>query len=185
MGMRSTTTNWGLGVRVLHWSMALLLVGMLALGMVMVDYPLSLWKLKLYAFHKALGFSLFLLVAVRLFWRLVDSRPTPPDEVSARYRSLARVAHVALYGLMILLPLTGLLYNSAAGFPLNWFGLAKIPALIEANEAVQLWAGTAHYTLGLLLSVLVLLHVAAALRHHFLLRDGVLRRMLIGRGGQA
>lgn len=165
--------------------MALLVISMLVLGMVMVDYPLSLWKLKLYALHKALGFSIFLMVAARLFLRLVDSRPTPPDGVSARDRSLARVAHVALYGLMILLPLTGFFYNSAAGFPLNWFGLAKIPALIEPNEAVQLWAGAAHYTLGLLLSVLVLLHVAAALRHHFLLRDGVLRRMLLGRGGQA
>jgi cytochrome b561 len=177
MGLCSTENRWGLVTRCLHWLMAALIIAMLVLGMVMVDYPSSVLKIKAYAFHKALGFTLLALVVLRLAWRVLDRRPHWPNSMSRRDRRLARIGHFGLYGLMIVVPVSGWVFNSAAGFPLNWFDLARIPAIVATDEQLQLLAGTAHFAFGLLLSLLVAIHVGAALYHHFFLRDDVLRKM--------
>ncbi|MEM7404541.1 MAG: cytochrome b [Pseudomonadota bacterium] len=174
---RSDSGNWGLAARGLHWLMAAAIVGMLVLGHVMVEYPMSVTKLKLYAWHKSIGVTILALLLIRMLWRVIDERPQLPDGMGRAARRLARLTHVLLYLLMLVVPLSGLLINTASGFPLNVFGLFKIPPLMASDEQWQLVGEWAHVIAGSVLAALVIGHVAAALHHHFVRRDDLLKRM--------
>lgn len=175
--MRSDAVSWGLAARGFHWVMALLIVGMLVLGHTMVEYPMSVAKLKLYAWHKSIGVTVLFLLILRVLWRLVDRRPDLPDGMSQAGRRAALGAHLLLYLLMLLVPLSGLLINTASGFPLNVFGWFKVPPLMATDEQLQAIGEWAHVIAGNLLAALVIAHVAAALHHQFVRRDGLLKRM--------
>ena len=179
MRVRSTTTRWGLVASALHWLMALGIMVMLVLGTVMINYPMSTTKLKLFAVHKSIGVTLLALALVRLLWRLADTRPQWPDTLTQARKRLARGAHVALYLLMVFVPLSGWFINAAAGFPLNWFGLFAVPSLISPNETLQTVAEYVHLTLVISLACVLSLHVAGALHQQFVSRTGLLRRMWI------
>ncbi len=162
---------------VLHWLMALLIFVGFPLGLYMVDLPLSPDKLKLYSYHKWIGVTVFLLVAVRLSWRLTHTPPLLPAGVAAWQRRASAVVHGLLYLLMIVIPLSGWLMSSAKGFQTVWFGVLPLPDLIEKNrELGDLLAGV-HKTLNFTLLGLVILHVGAALKHHFIERQPFLQRM--------
>lgn len=179
MRFRSTTSRWGLVAASLHWIMAAAIIAMLVLGTVMVNYPMSTTKLKLFAAHKSIGFTLLVLVWIRLLWRLADRRPDWPDGLTDSHRVLARGAHVALYLLMVLVPLSGWLINAASGFPLNWFGLYAVPSPMAPDETLQLLAERIHLVVVITLATIVSLHVAGALYHQFARRNGLIRRMWI------
>jgi len=166
---------------VLHWLMAMLIFAAFPLGLYMVDLPLSPDKLKLYSYHKWIGVSVFLLVAVRLSWRLTHTPPPLPESIAAWQRRASAVVHVLLYLLMIAIPLSGWLMSSAKGFQTVWFGVLPLPDLIEKNrELGELLAGV-HKALNFTLLTLVILHVGAALKHHFIERQPFLLRMGWGR----
>ena len=118
----------------LHWLMAALILGLAALGIVMHEMPLSPLKLELYAWHKWFGVTVFLLVWLRLAWRLTHRPPAPPATLSAPLQSLAHAGHALLYVLMIVIPLSGWLMSSAKGVQTVWFGLVPCPTC---------WAATA------------------------------------------
>ena len=157
--------------------MALAIIAMLVLGLVMINYPMSTTKLKLFALHKSIGVTLLVLVWVRLMWRYLDRRPGWPEELSSAHKHAARGAHIALYVLMVLVPLSGWFINAASGFPLNWFGLFAVPSLLAPNETLQAIAEIVHLTAVVTLAVILLLHVAGALHQQFARRNGLLRRM--------
>lgn len=163
---------------VLHWLLALLILAALAWGLYMVDLRLSPWKLKAYAWHKWLGVTIFLLVLARLAWRLTHQPPPLPATLPAWQRLLAGISHALLYLLMLAMPLTGWLMSSAKGFQTVYFGVLPIPDLLDKNKILGDALASAHATLAWLLIALLALHVAAALKHHFIDRDDVLRRML-------
>jgi cytochrome b561 len=164
--------------RLLHWLMAALLIGLLALGFYMSDLPLSPEKLQLYAWHKWAGVTAFILLAIRLLWRATHRPPALPASMSAAAQRMAHLGHLALYALMIAIPLSGWLMSSAKGFQTVYFGVLPIPDLLAKNPELGELLATLHGGLNLLLVLTVLGHAAAALKHHFVDRDDVLRRML-------
>jgi cytochrome b561 len=173
----SSVTRYSTPAIVLHWLMALLIFTTFPLGLTMVDLPLSPDKLKLYSYHKWIGVTVFLLVAVRLAWRLTHTPPPLPDSIAAWQRRASAAVHGLLYLLMVAIPLSGWLMSSAKGFQTVWFGVLPLPDLVEKNrELGELLAGV-HKALNFTLLALVVLHVGAALKHHFIEHQPFLQRM--------
>jgi cytochrome b561 len=160
----------------LHWLLALAIVGSLAVGVYMVDLPMSMQRLKLYNWHKWAGVTILALSAARLLWRLFRR---PPAEAAgpAWQQAAARWAHRAMYALFFALPLSGWAYSSASGFPVVWFGVLPLPDFVPVDRDLATVFKGLHYWLAWGLTALVALHVGAALKHHFIDRDGLLQRM--------
>ena len=158
--------------------MALLLVGLLGLGFYMHDLPLSPQKLQLYAWHKWAGVMAFLLVWVRLAWRLSHRPPFLPAAMPKLVQAAAHAGHAMLYLLMLAIPLSGWLMSSAKGFQTVWFGVLPIPDLVGKDEALGDLLASVHTALNLLFIAVLLGHVGAALKHHWLDQDDILTRML-------
>lgn len=186
--LRNTATGWGWPAKLLHWSMALLVVGQWTLGVWMVGLgdDQLVRKFQLYQLHKSLGLTLLGLALLRLLWRVSGPVPDLPSTVPAWQRSAARASHRVLYLLMLALPVTGFLMAAASplGIPTVWFGLVRIPHPIGPDARLEEVLKLVHGTLAWVLAALVLLHVGAALKHHLLDRDEVLRRMLPGSGAR-
>jgi cytochrome b561 len=164
---------------VLHWLIALLIVAAFTMGLVMVDIPgFTPTKLKYFSWHKWMGVTVLLLAAVRLLWRHANRPPPHPASMAQWQAKAADVTHVLLYVLMFAVPLSGYLYTTAAGVPVVYLGLFQIPAAFGADPALKAALKPVHYWLNMALAALVVLHVAAALKHHFVDRDDVLKRML-------
>lgn len=164
---------------VFHWLIALLIIGTFSLGVVMTDIPgISPTKLKYYSWHKWAGVTILALAALRLLWRLKNAAPPYPASMPVWQKSAAGGLHHFLYVLMFAVPLSGYFYTLAAGYPVVYFGLFELPVLIDKNDTLKPVLEDLHYWLNMGLLAAVLLHVAAALKHHFIDRDGVLRRML-------
>ena len=162
----------------LHWLMALLIFVAFPLGVYMHELPLSPDKLRLYSWHKWLGVSLFLLAAIRLTWRTTHHPPTLPDTMAGWEKFAAHTVHLLLYTLILVIPITGWLMSSAQGFQTVWLGILPLPDLLTKNRELGDLLKLAHTSLNFLMLSLVIAHVGAALKHHFIEHDGVLPRML-------
>jgi len=178
MPLRSDEQYWGSAAKTFHWLMAVLIITLGCVGLYMADLPNSPDKIKIYALHKSTGLTVLALALLRLAWRLRDPRPRdvpmPPWQAAA-----ARGVHVALYVLMLVIPLSGWLFNSAAGFPLQWFGMFNLPSLTGGrDDALKAAAHALHEGGWWVLVGLLVAHAGAALKHHFLDRDHTLTRML-------
>lgn len=181
MALRSDAAGWGSMAKTLHWIMALLIIGVAFVGWTMTDLPTSPQKIKIYALHKSFGLTVLALGLLRLAWRLGERRPAEPP--MPRWQALAaRATHLLLYVIILAMPITGWLYNSASGYPLQWFGLFNLPNLTGGKDAdIKPWALLAHEIGFYALLLALAAHVGGALKHHFLDRDDVLRGMLPGR----
>lgn len=162
----------------LHWLIAIALASTFALGLYMHELPLSPQKLKLYSWHKWAGVTIFLFVALRLAWRLGHRPPPLPILMPAWQRLAAEATHVLLYLLMFAVPLSGWLMSSAKGFQTVWFGVLPLPDLLNKDAELGDLLQQVHMILNFSMAGLVLAHLGAALKHHFLERDDVLARML-------
>lgn len=178
MLFRNTKNNYGWIAILLHWLMAIIMIALLAMGLYMVRLPISLAKLKLYGWHKEYGILILALVLVRVAWRLSNYMPLLPSTMPKWEKLAARSAHLAFYLFMFALPLSGWMISSAAGLPVSFFGLFVLPDLISPDESIRLVLQQLHEWLGYGLIALIILHVSAALQHHFYNRDDILRRML-------
>lgn len=174
----NSATRWGLASRILHWFMAIAILFMFCLGITMINMRLSPEKLEMFMVHKSTGMLLLLAVIIRVLWRIINPPPKFPTFISRNQQQMVRLGQMLMYILLFCIPISGWVINSAANFPLHWFGLFQIPAITEPNIAVEEMAKTVHFTLICILGVLILGHVAAALHHHFILKNDVLRRML-------
>ncbi|WP_034157419.1 cytochrome b [Sphingomonas sp. ERG5] len=173
------TDRYGRGAIALHWTLAVLLIVNLALALLhesLFDGVKGIIPL-----HKSIGMTVLVLTVARIAWRLAHRPPRLPAEIAGWERSAAHAVHFGFYALMLALPLTGwaMVSNAKVLRPLNWFGLFDIPYL-PVSKAIAGAARNSHEPLGLLMLALILLHILAALRHHFVLRDGILARMLPG-----
>ena len=176
MHLKNSENRFGLIAILLHWIMAVLIIGLLGIGLYMVSLPIGFEKLKLYGWHKEYGFLVLGLVIFRLFWRLINITPhlsLPWFEIIA-----ARLMHWAFYGFMLAMPITGWLITSAAGLPASFFGLFVLPNLIAPNEEFRQFFELVHKWLGYGLIVAIFLHACAALKHHFIDKDDILKRMI-------
>lgn len=178
MALKSDDSRWGSAALVFHWLMALLIIVLGIVGLWMADLPNSGQKIKIYAIHKSVGLTVLALALLRLSWRLFDRRPR--DVAMPAWQTFAAHAtHVLLYLLMLALPLSGWLYNSASGYPLQWFWSVNLPSLSGgANPDLKVIAHVVHEWGFYLLALLLLAHVGGALKHHLIDRDDTLVRML-------
>jgi cytochrome b561 len=162
---------------VLHWVVAGLVLANFLLGPWMADLPLSPEKLRLYGWHKGIGVTVFLLMLARLAWR--RWHPAPPAVPMPEWQQrAARATHALLYVLLLLIPLSGWVYSSASGVQVVYLGLVPLPDLVAQDRSLAAILKALHVTLSFALLALVFLHVGAALKHHFIDRDGVLARIL-------
>jgi cytochrome b561 len=157
-----------------------LLLGSFSLGFYMEDLAMSPTRLKLYAYHKWIGVTIFALVALRLAWRLWSPPPPLPGSMPAWERRAAEISHRLLYLMLFAVPLSGWLMSSAKGFQTVLFGVLPIPDLLSKNPPLGAALEEVHWMLNKMLLGLVSLHIAAALKHHFVDRDEVLARMTPG-----
>lgn len=164
--------------RFLHWLMAFLILGMLALGLYMTGLDLSPAKLRLYSWHKWIGVTLFLLALARILWRATHPAPPLPGSLPAWEGLAAYAVHGLLYLLMLATPLSGWLMSSAKGFQTVWWGVLPLPDLLGKDEALGRLLETVHQSLNWGLIVLLIVHVFAALKHQYVDRDGLMERML-------
>jgi cytochrome b561 len=164
----------------LHWVIALALLISFGVGLYMVSLPLSPWRLKLYNWHKWAGITILALSLLRFGWRLTH-RPPADLPMAPWQRNAAHATHYMLYLMFLLVPLAGWAYSSAAGFPVVVFGVLPLPDLLPADKALAETIQPLHKWLGWLLGALIVAHVAAALKHHFIDRDGLLSRMWINK----
>ena len=166
---------------ILHWVLGVALVSIFFFGTYMADLPFSPQRLKLFNWHKWAGISILVLSALRLLWRTTHPAPPLPASIALAMPGWQlkahQLTHVALYALFFVVPLIGWAYTSAAGFPVVLFGVIPLPDLIGADKALAALIKPWHQISAFALAALVLLHVAAALKHHFVDRDGLLNRM--------
>lgn len=172
---------WNGVAKFLHWLIALLIFAQFALGWLAASWRLSPTKLELFVWHKSLGILVLILVVLRLAWRLTTAAPPLPASMPAWERTAARTSHVLLYVVMLGMPLSGWIINSASGVPFKIFWRIPLPSIAAADKHAADIASLVHFSLGLLLASILLVHIGAALRHHFIQRDNVLIRMLPSR----
>jgi cytochrome b561 len=159
-----------------HWVLALMLVGSFGVGLYMSGLPFSVQRVKLFNYHKWAGMTILALTALRLLWRLRHA--PPPEAAGPRWQQrAAKATHALMYLLCFVIPLVGWAYSSAAGFQIVVYGVLPLPNILmvdpELAKAIKPWHGWLAYALA----ALVLLHVAAALKHQFVDHDGLLARM--------
>ena len=169
--------HYNRGAIALHWIIAALVLANLVLGVSMVPLHISPRKLNWYLWHKSIGTTVFLLTSLRLAWRLTHPPPAALPMPAWQQRA-AWLSHHALYVLLFAIPLSGWVYSSSTGVQVVPFGLVPLPDLVGKDKALAESLRLLHVGLNTLLASLVLLHSAAALKHHFIDRDGVLARML-------
>jgi cytochrome b561 len=178
MQLKNTNNTYGYIAILLHWIMAVLIIALLILGLYMTNLPIGLQKLKLYGWHKELGVLALALVLIRILWRLTNITPSLRPLLPLWEAIAARCTHWIFYLLMLALPITGWIMSSAAGLPVSFFGLFVLPDIISSNETVRMLFQQIHEWLGYAIIGFICLHVAAALKHHFINKDDIMRRML-------
>ena len=164
----------------LHWLLALMILGSLGVGLYMTGLPFSPARLQLYNWHKWAGVTILVLSAARLLWRLTH-RPPADVPMPAWQQRASHAAHAALYALFFAVPLAGWAYSSAAGFPVVLFGVLPLPDFVGPDRALSESLKPLHQWLAYTLAAVIALHIAAALKHHFVDRDGLLLRMMPAR----
>jgi len=178
MTFKNPPDRWGAVSQLLHWVIVVMILALGIVGLVMTDMRNSPDKVQLYLLHKSFGLTLLALVVVRLAWRAVAGAPRPVPGTPHWQERIAALTHGALYVLLFAIPLSGWLFNSAAGFPLRWFGMFNLPALAAKNQDLREMAGEAHELMFWALIALALVHAGAAFYHHLFQHDATLARML-------
>ena len=178
MSKDNRTNDWGGTAKTLHWLIAFLIFAQLALGWEAVHWPLTPTKIDLFVWHKSLGMLILVLVVLRLLWRIGHPRPPYPSHMKTWEKRLASGAHALLYALLFAMPISGWMLNSAAHVPVRLFWLVPLPPLVGPDRALVRPLAIAHVLMGWTLAVLIVVHIAAALHHHFVRRDRLLVRML-------
>ncbi len=178
MPNQSSPTRYGAVAQAFHWLIAALVVTQFVLANLADDLPIGVHKLALLARHKSFGMTVLMLAILRLLWRLKHQPPELPAGMKPVERMLARSTHIAFYVLLFAMPLSGWLMSSAKNYSVSWFGLFTWPNLIGKNEAAFEVLRSTHHILSDVLFVIAVLHILAALKHHFWNKDDVLLRML-------
>ncbi|EPE97815.1 cytochrome b [Rhizobium grahamii] len=178
--MTGPTTHFSTLQRLLHWLMAIGILTMLFVGVGMVS-TIGRQYVPLLVTHKTLGIAILVLALVRLVVRFISGAPPLPADLPEPMKLAAYLSHVALYALMIGMPLIGWAMMSAAGYPIVLYGGLRLPAIVPQSDSLHALLWSAHFYLAFAFFALVLMHLAAALFHGLVRRDGVLQTMLPGK----
>ena len=178
MPLKNSETEYGTVTKTLHWTIALIVLCLLPVGLFMDDLPLGALKLNVYNLHKSFGITVLTLIICRICWHIVSHRPNAVETLKPWEKTGAAVVHYSLYILLIAMPLTGWLMSSAAGRPVHFFDLFILPDLVAQDKALSKTFRELHGDIGWIIIAVVSLHIAAALKHYFIDKDIVLKRML-------
>jgi cytochrome b561 len=162
----------------LHWLIALLIFAAFPLGLYMHELPLSPEKLRLYSYHKWIGICVLMFAVIRVSWRATHLPPPMPDTMPRWEKVAAESVHYLLYAMIFAIPISGWLMSSAMGFQTVWFGVLPLPDLVGKNKELGNMLHEVHEMLNYGLFGLVLGHIGASLKHHFIERDDILARMV-------
>ena len=178
MPLKNSRDEWGSVSKTLHWLVVALILVMAWIGLRMGDMPNGPDKIATYATHKSIGIMILVLVLARLAWRLYAGAPDAVPGTPRLQERVASLTHWALYALLVAMPLSGWVLNSASGFPLQWFGLFNLPPIWPEDRDFSERLYLVHGWIGILIAIFVLGHIGAALFHHFVRKDEILTRML-------
>lgn len=178
MRIKNDVSRYGAVAQLFHWSIVVLVITQFVLANKAGDLPLGAAKVATLAQHKSVGITILGLALLRLCWRLLNPVPPVPATTPRWQHIAARVSHFLLYALLLIMPVLGWFMSSARNFPVSWFGLFTLPDLVAPSKPAYEFFHEAHVALAKVLFVVALLHAGAALKHHFVDRDNVLRRML-------
>ena len=178
MGLRNGVNSYGSAAKAFHWGVAGLVFMLLPLGWYMHDLPLGLERYRYVELHKSLGLLVLGLMIGRSLWRAFNPPPALPEDLPGWEKLAAKLTHWAIYGALFLQVSFGMVLVWAANSPLMFFGWFSLPSPIEADKPLRHLMGELHELTAFALVALLLMHIGAALRHHFILRNDILRRML-------
>jgi cytochrome b561 len=179
MNLKNSADRWGPVSQLLHWVIVLLLLVVATIGLLLESVPTSPKYFWVFDLHKSIGLTVLALAVLRIVWRLVAGAPASLPGTPAWQARLASLTHWLLYAMILAVPLSGWLYDSASGLrPLRWFGLFDVPRLSRPDEGLRELGHESHELLFWVLVALVILHVAAAFYHHLFRHDATLQRML-------
>ena len=178
MTFRNTTRAWGALSKALHWLIVLLIISQWVIMQRAEALPLGNAKLQAIGFHKSFGMTILALAIIRLVWRWMNPVPSLAGVTKSWERVLATLSHVLLYALIFAMPLTGWLMSSARGFPVAGSSSSQFPDLVAKDDGLYRQMQDLHHLLFAALVVVALLHIAGALKHHFIDKNDVLKRML-------
>jgi cytochrome b561 len=181
MPVMNTPNRYGFFTKFLHWIIAIV---------VLVQFYLAYWTICVLPpksptgsfyinnLHKPIGMLALCFIIVFIFWRIINIKPNFPPAMANWEIKAAKLVHFLLYLTVLIMPISGLIMSVAAGYPPNFFGLYQVPAFLEKNKEIADFFFKIHGTTGLILAGLVVIHTLAALKHHFINRDFVLKRIL-------
>lgn len=184
--LKNSATEYGVISKTLHWLMAAIILVLIFVGIYMAGLPKETMEEKQYAFqfiglHKSFGVIAFALIVLRLVWIAISSAPKLPSAFSPKERVMVKALQGLLYLLMLVMPISGLIMSNAGGYPINFFGLGEMPALIGENKNLAGIAHEIHEIMGWTMLVLIVLHMAGPIKHRLKDKGGetdVLKRML-------
>lgn len=175
---RNTVERYGVVSQFLHWTLVVLVILQFVLGFTAAGMPISVQRLVLLVRHKSIGMTILALVLLRLTWRGFSPVPALPKQMPSLHKTAAHLSHVLLYALLISMPIVGWITSSASHLTVTWFGLFAFPDLVGPDAHLAKLAKATHGAMAWMLLAVASLHALAALWHHFMLKDDVLRRML-------
>lgn len=178
--IKNTETTYGAVAKGFHWLLFLMLTFSIVAGNYLASMPKGAEKLQAAGIHKSFGAVLLILILARLLWRLNNITPKDPEGTPAIQSRMANALHWALYVLMFAQPLSGIMMSQAAGFPVSFFGLFEFPVFLDKDPALAQFFRDVHGTVWILMVLAVIGHVGAAMYHHVVKKDDVLKRMSIG-----
>lgn len=178
MQLKNDESRYGAVAQLFHWTIVALIIVQFILANRGHDLPLGPAKIAVLAQHKSFGITILGLMLLRLVWRWLNPVPVEPLDIPQWQRIAARISHIALYALLLITPVVGWFMSSARNFPVSWFGLVTLPDFIAPDKPTYDFLHETHELLAQTIFWLALLHIAAALKHHFIDKDNVLRRML-------
>ncbi len=180
--MPSPAESYKAPARLLHWTIAILVISTFPVGVLMVEGGLSRpLQDSLYIYHKHVGVLILLLMVVRLIYRAMNPPPPLPDSVAGAQRAAAHATHILLYVFLFVMPISGYIRVKAGNFPIEFLD-SWLPSLVPVSKPLENGAEFVHLTARFGLAVLILMHIGAALFHGIVKKDGVFSRMWPGRG---
>ena len=185
VSLRNTPHRYGLIAQALHWSIMLLVLVQLVLGVGAYNSPPVGERAAIHHLHYSLGITLFALMLARLGWRLLSPPPPLPPGVNGLQRLAANGTHVAIYVLLLAMPLVGWLYCSTTLLKTTWFGIVEIPNPFGPNARLAVAMKMLHMDMAGALVTLIVMHISAAVWHQFVHKDKLLARMLPMGGHEA
>jgi cytochrome b561 len=178
--MKNTDNTYGVVAKSFHWLLFVMLSFSIVAGNFLASMPKGAEKLEAAGMHKSFGAVILMLVMLRLVWRLINDTPRLPDGTTAGEAFVAKAMHWGLYLLMFAQPLSGIMMSQAAGFPVSFFGLFEFPVFLDKNPELAKTFLSIHGTVWIILVIAVIGHAGAALHHHFIRKDNVLKQMTTG-----